>query len=76
MKRTDLTDFGIPELNKGVEKNNRRFNKGLQTEMMDFSPRPHQCSVSGEMFKTKLQHKLHCRYRYCKSGWVFRDVVK
>ena len=66
-----LTDFNIPELNFGIRKNNKRFNKGLQTEMFDFKLKDYKCRVSGQIFKTKLQHKLKCKYRYCKSGWEF-----
>lgn len=75
MKRTDLTEFGIPELNKGIEKNNKRFNKGLQTEMPDFLLKPFQCPVSAEMFETKLYHKLNCKYKYCKKGWSFKITI-
>lgn len=76
MKRIDLTDFNIPDLYVKMEKNKKKFNKGLQTEMVDFNKKKFICPISFESFENKLQHKLKCRYKYCKSGWVFREVVK
>lgn len=68
----NLNHFKIPDLNLGMGKNIRKFNKGKQLEIIDFLPDEYQCAISGELFENKISHDLICIYKYCKGEWIFK----